>query len=89
MNQYNENMQRVYDDLQVSHETLNTPCVPALEKLKASGNEAYIDEKGILRVVPVGYGKSIAKYLENNGLVKSEEAVVEGSVFCDTSANLI
>jgi hypothetical protein len=88
MNQYNENMQRVYDDLQVSHETLNTPCVAALEKLNASGNNLYIGTDGKLYAVPVGHAKAIAKYLENNGLVKSE-AVVEGSVFCDASANLI
>ena len=89
MNQYNENMQRVYDDLQTSHETLNTPCVSALEKLNASGNNLYIGTDGKLYAVPVGYGKTISKYLENNELVVKSEAVVESGVFCDTSANLI
>lgn len=89
MSQYNENMQRVYDDLQREVEVLSTPCVPALEKLNASGNKMYIDEKGVLRAVPVGHAKSIAKYLENSGLVKSENTVAEGSVFCDTSASLV
>jgi len=88
MSQYNENMQKVYDDLQREQETLNTPCVSALETLKAAGNNLYIDTEGKLRSIPVGYSKSISKFLENNGLVQTTEAVQSG-VFCDTSASLI
>lgn len=88
MIQYNENMQRVYDDLSAEKEILNTPCVSALEKLKESGNNVYIGEDGKLYAIPVGHAKSIAKYLENNGLVKSPEQEV-ANVFCDTSASLI
>ena len=89
MNQYNENMQRVYSDLQSEREILNTPCVSALEKLNASGNNVYIDEEGKLRAIPSGYAKSVAKYLENNGLVKCESEVATNSVFCDHSASLV
>lgn len=89
MNQYNENMQRVYDDLQSAKETLNTPCVSALEKLNASGNNVYIGDDGKLYAVPNGYAKSVAKYLENNGLVKDESTIATSSVFCDTSASLV
>lgn len=88
MNQYNENMQRVYDDLTSEKEILNTPCVSALEKLNASGNHVYIGGDGKLYAVPVGYSRTIAKYLENNGLVKTENEM-NASVFCDTSANLV
>ena len=88
MNQYNKNMQRVYDDLTSEKEILKTPCVSALEKLSASGNHVYIGDDGKLYAVPVGHAKSVAKYLENNGLVKTENEMA-GSVFCDTSANLI
>ena len=88
MNQYQNNIQKVYDALSEEHEFLDTPCVSALEKLNASGNKPYIGEDGKLYIYPAGYSKSIAKYLEANNLVKTA-CVEEGSVFCDTSANLI
>ena len=88
MNQYKNNIQRVYDALTEEHEFLDTPCVSALEKLNASGNRPYIGEDGKLYIYPENHAKSIAKYLEANELVETA-SLEEGSVLCDTSANLI
>lgn len=80
MENYLSNIEATYSSLSGEVNKVDaTPVVPASVKLEEAGNKLYLDEKGVLRVQPVGYAKSIARYVENNGLVNT--AVSEATVF--------
>lgn len=59
---YTENIANTLESLGTEVKTINTPVVPASERLKDTGNYLYIDENGKLRVQPVGYAKSLNKH---------------------------
>ena len=80
MENYLSNIEATYSSLSGDVNKVDaTPVVPASVKLQESGNQLYLDEKGVLRVQPVGHAKTIARYIENNGLVNT--SVNEAHVF--------
>lgn len=94
MNQYEKNMQRVYDIQNGNPETLeSTALVPAVERLKEAGIDlCVVDGKLVGRTNR--YAKSICNFLERNDLVavnsqEDEFISVENAMFCDSPANSI
>lgn len=60
---YTENIADTLNSLGTEVKAVNTPVVPASEKLKATGNIPYIDAKGDLRVKPDDrYEKSLKRH---------------------------
>lgn len=59
---YTENIADTLNSLGTEVKAVNTPVVPASEKLKAAGNIVYIDEYGKLKCQPVDYEKSLNKH---------------------------
>lgn len=89
---YRENMQKTYnsvfDNEKKIKEVEATPIVPASLLLKQAGNNLYIDENGVLRVQPIKYASSISRYLENNGLVNTNEQEQEANLFSSSEFQL-
>lgn len=59
---YTENIADTLNSLGTEVKAVNTPVVPASEKLKAAGNILYIDEYGKLKCQPVDYEKFLNKH---------------------------
>ena len=59
---YSKNIADTLNSLGTEVKAVNTPVVPASEKLKAAGNILYIDEYGKLKCQPVDYEKSLNKH---------------------------
>lgn len=90
MNQYNENIQKVVDNLvgDVRECIPPTALVPGVQKLQEAGNNLYIDESGVLRAVPVGYAESVLRFTKDLVAESTVDSYNEG-IIRDTSASLV
>ena len=70
---YTENIANTLKSLENGVEVINTPVVPASEKLRIAGNNLYIDKDGKLKVQPMGFEKSLNRHFAEFAKTESKE----------------